>query len=176
MDAQQLYQHRVTSRFAAFDQDGNGYISREDFTTAAGRLLEEFGTPFRSDRGQALAGGAEAFWQGLAGIADVDGDQRVSRAEFANGAVKRLRDSPDRFAEIARPFVRAALAVADQEGAGRVGTAELERALVALGVDADSASLAADALDVDRTGRVGEEEAVGALARYFVTRETHPGE
>ena len=35
-----------------------------------------------------------------------------------NGAVKRLRDNPERFAEIARPFLHAALAVADGDGDG----------------------------------------------------------
>lgn len=171
MDAEDLYERRIASRFAAFDQDGNGYISREDFTTAAGRLLEEFGTSFRSDKGQALAGGAEAFWQGLAGIADVDGDQRVTRGEFVSGAVKRLRDNPDRFAEIARPFVRALLAVADQDGDGKAGTAEVERALRVLGVESHTAALAAESLDLDRSGQVDEEEAVTAFARYFMTEE-----
>ncbi|MGA5100870.1 EF-hand domain-containing protein [Streptomyces lavendulocolor] len=171
MDAEELYQRRIASRFAAFDQDGNGYISREDFTAAATRLLDEFGMPFRSDRGQALAGGAEAFWQGLAGIADVDGDQRVSRGEFVNGAVKRLRDNPDRFAEIARPFVSALLAVADGDGDGKAGTAEVERALRVLGVEAHTAALAAESLDPDHSGLVDEEEVVMAFARYFMTQD-----
>lgn len=113
------YERKIAHRFAAFDQDGNGYIDRADFNAAAARLLTEFGTKARCDRGQSLYSGAEAFWQGMAGIADVDGDQRVNRQEFVGGAVKRLRDNPERFAEIARPFLRAALAVAagtDPEG------------------------------------------------------------
>ncbi|MCS0635898.1 EF-hand domain-containing protein [Streptomyces sp. LP05-1] len=170
MDAEDLYQRRVAARFGAFDQDGNGHISREDFTTAATRVLAEFGTPFRSDRGQAVSGGAEAFWQGLAGIADVDGDQRVSRGEFAHGAVKRLRDNPDRFAEIARPFLRAVLALADPDGSG-AETTGVARALRALGVEADAAERAAKSLDPEGTGRVAEKEAVTAFARYFVTKE-----
>ncbi|MEU6482601.1 EF-hand domain-containing protein [Streptomyces sp. NPDC046887] len=171
MDAEQLYQRRIASRFDAFDQDGNGYISREDFSTAASRVLEEFGKRYRSDAGQSLANGAEAFWQGVAGIADVDGDQRVSRQEFVHGAVKRLRDNPERFAEIARPFVRGLLLVADQDDDRRATTGEVERALRALGVDAHAAALAAESLDVDRSGLVDEEEAVAAFARYFVTED-----
>ncbi|OII66063.1 calcium-binding protein [Streptomyces sp. CC53] len=166
-DAEELYQRRIASRFAALDQEGSGYISREDFTTAAGRLLAEFGVPHRSDRGQALAYGAEAFWQGLAGIADVDGDQRVSHEEFAHGAVKRLHDNPDRFAEIARPFVRAVLALTD-DGGGGTGTAGLERALRVLGVPGGTAAQAAASLDARADGRVAEEDAVAALARYFM--------
>ena len=45
-------------------------------------------------------------------IYNSNGDQRITREEFVNGAVKRLRDNPERFAEIARPFLHAALAVA----------------------------------------------------------------
>jgi Ca2+-binding EF-hand superfamily protein len=165
------YERRIADRFATFDQDGNGYIDREDFSGAAKALLAEFGTAARSDRGQALYIGAEAFWQGMAGIADRDGDQRITREEFVNGAVKRLRDNPDRFAEIARPFLHAALAVA---GPAPDGTATVEgtaRVLGALGVQEDLARAAAASLDADGDGRIGEEEIVRAFARYFTVPE-----
>ncbi|MFB7214292.1 EF-hand domain-containing protein [Streptomyces sp. NPDC056255] len=160
------YERKIAHRFAAFDQDGNGYIDRADFNAAAARLLAEFGTTARCDKGQALYTGAEAFWQGMAGIADVDGDQRVTREEFVGGAVKRLRDSPERFAEIARPFLRAAIAVADGDGPGAAVPA-VERALRVLGADAGTAQLAARTLDADGDGRITEGQAVSALADYF---------
>ncbi|MFJ8850770.1 EF-hand domain-containing protein [Streptomyces sp. NPDC102437] len=160
------YERKIAHRFAAFDQDGNGYIDRADFNAAAARLLAEFGTTARCDKGQALYTGAEAFWQGMAGIADVDGDQRVTREEFVGGAVKRLRDSPERFAEIARPFLRAAIAVADGDGLGAAVPA-VERALRVLGADAGTAQLAARTLDADGDGRITEGQAVSAFADYF---------
>ncbi|MFD0069016.1 EF-hand domain-containing protein, partial [Streptomyces sp. NPDC127574] len=86
--------------------------------------------------------GAEAFWQGMAGIADRDGDQRITREEFVSGAVKRLRDNPERFAEIARPFLHAALAVADTDGDGTATVDETRRVITALGADEDTASAA----------------------------------
>ncbi|MEV7859535.1 EF-hand domain-containing protein [Streptomyces hirsutus] len=166
------YERRIAARFATFDQDGNGYIDREDFSGAAKALLAEFDTRARSDKGQALYGGAEAFWQGMAGIADRDGDQRITREEFVNGAVKRLRDTPDRFAEIARPFLHAVLAVAGGgDGDGVVGVEETARALKVLGVPEELAGSAAAALDADGDGRIGEEEIVGAFARYFTVPE-----
>ncbi|MFE5481356.1 EF-hand domain-containing protein [Streptomyces sp. NPDC056527] len=161
-DPGQLYQRRIARRFSAFDQDGDGTISREDFSTAAKRLLTEFEVSFRSDRGQALCDGAEAFWQGMAGIADVDGDQRVSREEFVGGAVKRLHDHPERFAEIARPFLHAVLAMA-------ATPAGVERALLALGVDPESAALSARTLPTLASGQVDEAAAVTAFAHYFMT-------
>ncbi|MER6750124.1 EF-hand domain-containing protein [Streptomyces fungicidicus] len=165
------YESRIAARFAGFDQDGNGYIDREDFSGAAKALLAEFGTAARSDRGQALYIGAEAFWQGMAGIADRDGDQRITREEFVNGAVKRLRDNPERFAEIARPFLHAALAVADTDGDGAATVADTARMLTVLGVPDDLARTAAAALDTDGDDRVGEEETVRAFARYFTVPE-----
>ncbi|MFD6531899.1 EF-hand domain-containing protein [Streptomyces sp. NPDC060184] len=178
------YERKIAHRFAAFDQDGSGYIDRTDFNAAAARLLAEFGTTARCDRGQALYSGAEAFWQGMAGIADVDGDQRVSREEFVGGAVKRLRDSPERFAEIARPFLRAAIDVAAADGtedpvtpspgASVAGTAPVdavERALRVLGADVDIARLAARSLDTDQDGRIAEDDAVAALAAYVTVVE-----
>ncbi|MFH8518870.1 EF-hand domain-containing protein [Streptomyces gelaticus] len=161
------YERKIAFRFAAFDQDGNGYIDRADFNAAAARLLAEFGTTARCDKGQALYIGAEAFWQGMAGIADVDGDQRVTREEFVGGAVKRLRDNPERFAEIARPFLRAAIAVTDRDNQGAASVPALERALRVLGADAPTAELAARSLDADRDGKVTEDQAVSAFADYF---------
>ncbi|MFF8592506.1 EF-hand domain-containing protein [Streptomyces sp. NPDC015220] len=165
------YERRIAARFATFDQDGNGYIDREDFNVAAKALLTEFGTAARSDKGQALYAGAEAFWQGMAGIADRDGDQRITREEFVTGAVKRLRDNPERFAEIARPFLHAALAVADTDGDGSATVADTARVLTVLGVPGDVARATAAALDTDGDDRVGEQEIVPALARYFTVSE-----
>ena len=165
------YERRIAARFATFDQDGNGYIDREDFSAAAKALLAEFGTAARSDKGQALYIGAEAFWQGMAGIADRDGDQRITRDEFVNGALKRLRDNPDRFAEIARPFLHAAIDVADQDGDGRATVEDTARVLRILGVSEDLARAAAATLDADGDGKVGEAEIVPAFARYFTVPE-----
>ncbi|MFF8906560.1 EF-hand domain-containing protein [Streptomyces olivaceoviridis] len=165
------YERRIAARFATFDQDGNGYIDREDFNAAAKALLAEFAVPARSDKGQALYAGAEAFWQGMAGIADRDGDQRITRAEFVTGAVKRLRDNPGRFAEIARPFLHAALAVADADADGRIGAADTARVLRVFHVPEETARQAAAALDADGDGRIGEAEIVPAFARYFTVPE-----
>lgn len=165
------YERRIAARFATFDQDGNGWIDREDFSAASKAVLNEFGTTARSDKGQALYGGAEAFWQGMAGIADRDGDQRITRDEFVNGAVKRLRDNPDRFAEIARPFLHAALAIADADGDGRATVEETARVLKALGASEEIAAAAAATLDTDADGKVDEVEVVNAFARYFTVPE-----
>ncbi|MDF3300510.1 EF-hand domain-containing protein [Streptomyces tropicalis] len=165
------YERRIAARFATFDQDGNGWIDREDFSVAAKALLAEFATPARSDKGQALYAGAEAFWQGMAGMADRDGDQRITRAEFVGGAVKRLRDNPGRFAEIARPFLHAALAVADDDGDGAATVADTVRVLTVLGVPEEGARVIAASLDADGDGRVGEQEVVPAFARYFTVPE-----
>ncbi|MGW0364238.1 EF-hand domain-containing protein [Streptomyces sp. NPDC002990] len=160
------YERKIAARFATFDQDGSGYIDREDFSAAAKAVLAEFGTTARSDKGQAVFAGAEAFWQGMAGIADVDGDQRVSREEFITGAAKRLRDSPERFAEIARPFLRAVIAVADDEGGGGATPAATARVLGVLGTPADLADRVAAALDADGDGRISEDEILTAFASY----------
>ncbi|KMS81062.1 calcium-binding protein [Streptomyces leeuwenhoekii] len=165
------YERRIAARFTTFDQDGNGYIDREDFNGAAKALLAEFGMAARSDKGQALYGGAEAFWQGMAGMADRDGDQRVTREEFVSGAVKRLSDNPERFAEIARPFLHAALDVADADDDGAVTVEDAARALKALGVEPEAARPVAAALDADGDGKVGEADVVPAFARYFTVSE-----
>ncbi|MFD5265386.1 EF-hand domain-containing protein [Streptomyces sp. NPDC058335] len=165
------YERRIAARFATFDQDGNGYIDRVDFASAAKAVLAEFGVAARSGKGQALYAGAEAFWQGMAGIADRDGDQRITRDEFVGGAAKRLRDNPERFAEIARPFLHAALDIADADGDGRATVDDTERVLRALGASEEVARGAAALLDADADGVVGEADVVPAFARYFTVPE-----
>ncbi|MEV7418985.1 EF-hand domain-containing protein [Streptomyces sp. NPDC089919] len=161
------YERKIAARFASFDQDGNGYIDREDFSAAALAVLAEFGTTARSDRGQAVLIGAEAFWQGMAGIADVDGDQRVTREEFVTGAAKRLRDHSDSFAEIARPFLHAVIAVADPAGAGASASrAATARVLRVLGTAPEAAEAVAAALDADADDRISEAEILAAFAGY----------
>ena len=88
-----------------------------------------------------------------------------------SGAVKRLRDNPDRFAEIARPFLHAALDIADPDGDGRATVADTVRVLRALGAPEEVARGAADVLDADADGKVGEAEIVPAFARYFTVAE-----
>ncbi|MGW7052201.1 EF-hand domain-containing protein [Streptomyces sp. NPDC054887] len=163
------YERKTAARFASFDQDGNGYIDREDFSAAAAALLAEFGTTARCDKGQSLYVGAEAFWQGMAGIADVDGDQRVTREEFVTGAVKRLRDNPQRFAEIARPFLHAAIAVASEDGGTRVTREAAGSVLRVLGATEERAQAAVAALDADGDGLISEEEILAAFAAYYTT-------
>jgi Ca2+-binding EF-hand superfamily protein len=170
------YERKTAARFASFDQDGNGYIDREDFSAAAAAILAEFNTTARSDKGQALYSGAEAFWQGMAGIADVDGDQRVSRDEFVTGAVKRLRDNPKRFAEIARPFLHAAIEIAaasEGEGEG-VTVRAATRLLRVLGADEQVAGQVAAALDADGDGRITETETLTAFATYYTVDTPDP--
>ncbi|MEV7983421.1 EF-hand domain-containing protein [Streptomyces sp. NPDC086519] len=165
------YERRIAARFATFDQDGNGLIDREDFNAAAKALLAEFGVAARSDKGQALYAGAEAFWQGMAGMADRDGDQRITRQEFVSGAVKRLHDNPERFGEIARPFLHAALALADTEGDGTATVDDTARVLRVLGVAPELARAISAGLDTDGDGKVAEAEIVPAFARYFTIPE-----
>lgn len=50
-------ERRIAARFAGFDQDGNGYIDREDFYVAAKALLAEFGVAARSERGRRCSPG-----------------------------------------------------------------------------------------------------------------------
>ncbi|MEV7617991.1 EF-hand domain-containing protein [Streptomyces sp. NPDC089799] len=159
------YERKIAARFALFDQDGNGYIDREDFSKAARAVMAEFGVTARSDKGQAVFGGAEAFWQGMAGIADVDGDQRVTREEFVTGAAKRLQDSPERFAGIAEGFLHAVIAVADEDGGG-VTPEAAARVLRVLGVAPDLAVTVSTALDDDGDGRISEARILTAFAAY----------
>ncbi len=107
----------------------------------------------------------------MAGIADRDGDQRVTKQEFVTGAAKRLRDHPERFTNIARPFLHAVIAVADRDGDGAATPEEARRVLRVLGVEAERAGQVAALLDSDGDGRISESEVVAAFTAYFTTAD-----
>lgn len=94
----------------------------------------------------------------------MDGDQRVSREEFVTGAAKRLRDNPERFAEIARPFLAAVVAVADEDGTGATPAAAT-RVLRVLGTAPPLAAQVATAL-AGPDGRISQEAILTAFASY----------
>lgn len=89
----------------------------------------------------------------------------MSREEFITGAAKRLRDNPERFAEIARPFLRAVIAVADEDGGGATPP-NAARVLRVLGTLPELATQVAEALDADHDGRISEDEILAAFAGY----------
>ncbi|MBB5957182.1 Ca2+-binding EF-hand superfamily protein [Saccharothrix tamanrassetensis] len=67
--------------FAILNVDGDGGISKDDFTSMAGGVVREFGLDADSPQARRLVGGYQDIWDYLRG-ADVDADGVVGAAEF----------------------------------------------------------------------------------------------
>jgi hypothetical protein len=88
----EVQQARFDRLFNAFDCDRDGFLTLENFLDHAHKLAAMRGTT-GSPAAQALLADLEEWWRQLAGVADTNGDGRVSRDEFL-----RLGHGPHRHA------------------------------------------------------------------------------
>lgn len=169
-----LYEEKLLDRFAAFDRDGDGYLTEADFTDVAEGIVTAYGLEESSDKAGAMAEGARRYFAGLAGFADADGDGRISTQEFTGVAKSRLRDDSDGFREIVLPWAQALIAVADVDGDGRVDVGEWQRMLRVLGATPEGVERATG-IDADGDGFVTSDELVETLRRFYTSDTPMPG-
>lgn len=135
----------------------------------ADRILMEFGLDKDTAEARDLHNGADRYWTGLAVIADENGDDRISAAEFVTAAQHRLRDDPAGFAEVVRPWAEAVIRIADTDGDGEVGLDEWTRMLIAMGVSPQCAHDRARETDKDGDGTVTLRELLDTAAEFYAS-------
>lgn len=166
----ETYRAKMAARFHTFDHDGDGELTRHDFHCMARRVAETFGVADGSEADLRLTAAADRYWEGMAGLADVDRDERITREEFVTAAWAGLHRDPGAFAGIALPWHRAVLDVADPglvRGSSTLST--VARVLVALGAETDRASLIAAEHGTDPSGRIAHEEILREVEQYYTT-------
>lgn len=165
------YTDKMAARFATFDRDHNGRIDADDFEQMAFAVLAACGREPMSEEGRRLIKGARAFFDGLATVADTDGDGTISEAEFVRAAESELRGNPAGFTRIVRPWAEAVVAVADTDGDGTVDRAEWARVLVAMGATPSGAEKQARRVDIDGDGEVSVAEVVATAVDFYTGDE-----
>ncbi|MFI9006157.1 EF-hand domain-containing protein [Actinosynnema sp. NPDC053489] len=124
----------------------------------------------RSPQDRLLVEGARAFFTGPAEVADVDEGGAITESGFASAARARLRDDPQGFAVVVRPWAEAVVAVADTDDNGAVDLREWERMLRAMGAAPQKAAEQAVLVGTDDDGVISVTE-VPATAAAFCTRD-----
>jgi len=153
-------------RFAIVDTDGNGVWQREDCEQLARKLCETFGYAADSALGRAVADGQRALFDAMLAHMDADGNQEISREEFAAGLGRAVEDRPG-FDSAVRAATIALIQVADRDGNGVLDPGEYRQLAAVYGTSADEAERAFSRLDLDRNGFVDTAELSLGIGQFF---------
>ena len=153
-------------RFAIVDTDGNGVWQREDCEELTRKLCETFGYATDSALGRAVADGQRALFDAMLAHMDVNGDQEISRDEFAAGLSRAIEDRPG-FDTAVRAAAVALIQVADRDGNGVLDLAEYRQLAAVYGTSTDEAECAFGRLDLDRNGFVDTAELSLGIGQFF---------
>jgi len=153
-------------RFAIVDTDGNGVWQREDCEELTRKLCETFGYPTDSALGRAVADGQRALFDAMLAHMDANGDQEISRDEFAAGLSRTIEDRPG-FDTAVRAAAVALIQVADRDGNGVLDPAEYRQLAAVYGTSTDEAERAFSRLDLDHNGFVDTAELSLGIGQFF---------
>lgn len=117
-------ERRLARRFRAHDHNQNGYLERRDFETSAVRMAEEFGHGPESPARQKLVEISLGLWEHLRKVADLDTDGRITLAEYKAAFAAGMLETAESFDAGYVPYVNAVMAIADQDGDGKLTVSE----------------------------------------------------
>ena len=159
---------RVTGerRFAIVDTDGNGVWQREDCEELTRKLCETFGYAPDSAPGRAVADGQRALFDAMLAHMDANGDQEISRDEFAAGLSRAIEDRSG-FDTAVRAAAVALIQMADRDGNGVLDPAEYRQLAAVYGTSADEAERTFSRLDLDRNGFLDTAELSLGIGHFF---------
>ena len=168
MEMSAFLDRKLARRFATYDSDGNGFIEREDFALAVARMADEFGHRPGSPARQRLHDLGLELWSHLVGVADADGDGRISEAEYKAAFAAGLLETPGSFDDGYRPFLDAIMEIADTDGDGRITHDEHIRWTGALmNLPATDAAEITRRLDGDGDGLITTDDLLEAIRAYY---------
>ena len=153
-------------RFAIVDTDGNGVWQREDCEQLGRKLCETFGYAADSALGRAVADGQRALFDAMLAHMDADGNQEISREEFAVGLSRAIEDRPG-FDSAVRAAAITLIQVADRDGNGVLDPGEYRQLAAVYGTSADEAERAFSRLDLNRNGFVDTAELSLGIGQFF---------
>lgn len=158
---------KLDRAFGQFDVNSNGYIDHDDIVALVARLIAGFRESPSSDKGKAVAAGFDDFWKAVTGVADIDGDGRITPPEWNARMVDAVVDPKNGFDEHLRPAVEAVLRLADTDGDGRIGLAEFTMMQKAFGTKPPGVRPAFAHLDADGDGMLSVGELIEAARQFY---------
>ncbi|MCY1059996.1 EF-hand domain-containing protein [Nannocystis sp. SCPEA4] len=159
---------RLARRFRTLDDDGNGFIERRDFETAAERLAEEFGHGPASRARQHLIELSLGLWDHLRRVADKDVDGRIGLDEYKAAFAAGLLETPDTFDQGYVPFLDAIMGIVDADSDGRLTvTDEIRWTKALMRLPEQDAREAFRRIDVDGDGFITVGDLLAAIRGYY---------
>ncbi|MGW4208971.1 EF-hand domain-containing protein [Lentzea sp. NPDC004789] len=124
MEITAFLDRKLARRFRTYDSDGDGFIGRDDFTHAAERTAKAFGLAVDDPLTVRFHDTLMGLWEQLSSITGHDHSGRISLREYQEAFANGLLDSPESFEQGYRPFLDAAMAIADSDGDGKLTVEE----------------------------------------------------
>src|SRR3954453_4285315 len=115
MQVSEFLDRKLARRFRTFDRDGDGFIEREHFISAAARLGEEFGHGPDSPARQRVTALSLELWERLGAAADPARAPRIREAEYKGASAAGLLETPGSFDVGYRSFLDAIMNIADAD-------------------------------------------------------------
>jgi Ca2+-binding EF-hand superfamily protein len=168
MQTSDFLDRKLSKRFRTYDDDGDGFIERQDFAVASRRLGEAFGHATDSPAWQRFDALCVGLWEHLVEVADSDGDGRISEAEYKDAFARGMLETEESFDAAYVPFLRALLEIVDSDGDGRIDVDEEIRWTGALmRLTEAEARRAFAGVDTDGDGYMTTGELLEAIRGYY---------
>jgi Ca2+-binding EF-hand superfamily protein len=168
MQTSEFLDRKLSKRFRTYDDDGDGFVEREDFAVASRRLGAEFGHGPESEAWRQFDALCLGLWDHLVEVADADGDGRISEQEYKDAFARGMLETPQSFDAAYRPFLEALLRIVDSDGDGRIDVEEEIRWTAALMRLTEVEARGAFAgVDQDGDGYITTQELLEAIRAYY---------
>ncbi len=171
-----LLERYLDAVFALLDVDADGVITFDDLAALGIRACEQLRIAESAQAGAILDGYA-SWWEQLRADYDVDGDGRVSRAEFAQVMLSGDADRQGYYGQRMGRLVSLFADALDADGDGFIEPTEyLALFGAAPGLDPQMVEAAFERLDADGDGRISREEFQAGVAQAFLSGDqARPG-
>lgn len=168
MEISDFLSRKLSKRFRTYDDDGDGFIEREDFAAASRRLGAEFGHGPESAAWQRFDALCVGLWEHLVEVTDSDRDGRIAEAEYKDAFGRGMLETEASFDAAYVPFLDALLALVDGDRDGRIDVDEHIRWTGALmRLSQAEARTAFAGVDRDGDGYVATSELLDAIRGYY---------
>ena len=124
MEITTFLDRKLARRFRTYDSDGDGCIGREDFTQAGERTTKAFGLADDDPKAVRFHDTLVGRWEQLSSVTDQDHNGRISLEEYKKAFANGLLETPESFDEGYLPFLDAVMAIADEDGDGKLTVEE----------------------------------------------------
>ena len=170
----EFLKRKMTLGFYRMDLSRDGYLDADDFRLLSQRIAEINQIEPGTEAYDRIFTTYEMAWKMYFSHADLDGDGRVSCAEFIESSKQMV--SADNFEEVGLAQNDRQFAAIDTDDDGLIQVNEFGAFLSAAGVHKDDIQFAFNKLDSDGDGVISKQEFSAALHAYFTSEDiNHPG-